>query len=315
MHDLIQPMLHSGVTLTTGETIPPTTELLITEHCSAEDLDHSVCLKWILFPCAGVPAPMRPVLASRTHLSAHNLHYNDISVSEHAIALLMAAKKHITPFDKHLRQGHWSSPSIDTSHGMLSGSKCLLLGYGAIGKRIAHVLDALGVITTVVKRNVDHDLPHPCVGPKSWLTLLPKTDILICTLPATEETYQMVDQAAFAALPTHAVFINVGRASCVDEQALYQALRSKSIGAAGIDVWWNYPPSFPYDNKNDHPPPCFPSKHPYHELENLVMTPHRGSDYRMETLQHRLRNLIVERINQAAEGIPLPNKVSVKHGY
>lgn len=258
--------------------------------------------------------PMRSILQSRPHLSAHNLHYNDISVSESAIALLMAASKRIIPLDQHLRQGHWTPSSVDTTHAMLSGSKCLLLGYGAIGKRIAKVLDALGVEVTVVKRNIDPDLPYPCVGPNDWEKLLPQSDILICALPGTEETHQIIDQATFEALPNHAVFINVGRGTCINEHALYQSLKNKTIGAAGIDVWWNYPPTFPYET-DDNQAPCFPSQYPYQELDNVVMIPHRGSDHRMEHLQLRLRTLLAERINQAAQGVGLPNKISPQQGY
>ncbi len=63
------------------------------------------------------------------------------------------------------------------------------------------------------------------------------------------------------------------------------------------------------------PPPCFPSKYPYQELDNVVMMPHRGADHRMEHLQLRLRTMLSERINQASQGISLPSQISPKRGY
>ncbi len=312
--DLIRPLLDPDVTISTGATIPQETEFLITEHCSGGQLDQITALKWILFPCAGVPVPMRAILGSRPHISAHNLHYNDISVAETAITLLLATSKRIIPLDKKLRHGYWTPSTVDTSHAMLFGSKCLLLGFGAIGQRIAPILKALGIEVTVVKRTPSSELPYASLRVDQWKNALPETDILISALPATPETHQIIDQSVLAALPDHAIFINVGRGTNVDEQALYHALKNGTIGAAGIDVWWNYPSSYPY-MPDDDANPCFPSEYPYQELDNVVMTPHRGADYRMEHLQKRLRSMLAERINQAAQGIDLPNKISPQHGY
>lgn len=312
--DAIRPLLDHDVTISTGSIIPLETELLITEYCPEEQLDQLISLKWVLLPCAGLPMPMRSILKDRPHISAHNLHSNDISVAESAIALLMAASKRVIPLDQKFRQGSWTPSQVDTSHAILNGSRCLLLGYGAIGQRIAPILRALGIHVSVMKRTHDTKTPFPCLTSENWKTHLPETDILLSCLPSTSETEQIIDKEALSALPVHAIFINVGRGSNVDEEELFLALKNKSIGAAGIDVWWNYPDTFPYTSDDD-APPCFPSKYPYQELDNVVMMPHRGADHRMEHLQLRLRTMLSERINQASQGISLPSQISPKRGY
>lgn len=310
----ISPLLENNITLSLGADVPVETELLITEYCPPEKLDQLTSLRVILFPCAGVPILMRPILLERQHIAAHNLHYNDISVAENAMALLLAAKKKIIPLDQHLRTGHWSAGHIDTSHAMLAGSRCLLLGYGAIAQRLAPMLDAFGVHITVMKRSHSAHLPYPCLTTSNWKSEISNHDILISTLPSTPETRQIIDHAALSELPPHAVFINVGRGNNVDEEALYKALSERRLGAAGLDVWWNYPETYPFSDDAQESP-CFPSDFPYQDLDNVVMLPHRGADHRMEHLQIRLRSMIAERINQASRTEPLPDRINLHLGY
>lgn len=311
---LIRPNLNSKIQLTSGPSIPSKTQLLVTEDCSAEQLNLLPDLRWVILPCAGVPAPMRTILQDRPHIEAHNLHYNNISVVENALTLLLSACKRLLPLDTAFRQGHWAPSNVDTQHAMLDGSHCLILGYGAIGKKLALVLEALGVRVSIMKRKPAEDIAYPCYDPTNWKEILPQTDILISTLPATSETHQIIDRNVLSALPAHAVLINVGRGDNVDEFALFQALQQKTIAAAGLDVWWNYPDSYPFES-DENAPPCFPSQYPFQELDNVVMLPHRGADHRMERLQIQLRTMLCERINQASRGQTMPNKINLQLGY
>src|SRR5262249_52309665 len=68
-----------------------------------------------------------------------------------------------------------------------------------------------------------------------------------------------------ALMKPHAVLVNVARAEIVDEEALYRALLERRIGGAALDVWYRYPKE---------PGPTFPARRPFHELSNVLMTPH-----------------------------------------
>jgi len=96
--------------------------------------------------------------------------------------------------------------------------------------------------------------------------LLRESDFVVLCCALSEETRGLLDARRLAMLGPRAVVINVGRGPLCDEDSLYAALRDRSIGGAVLDVWWNYPSA-------DAPPP-WPSKHPFHELDNVVMTPH-----------------------------------------
>lgn len=312
--DAIRPLLGADVELSLGAEIPVNCQLLVTEFCSAEKLDQLTDLKHLLFPSAGVPVPMRPLLQQRPHISAHNLHYNDLAVSETALSLLLAVKKQLLPLDQSLRRGHWSPSGIDTTHAMLAGSTAMILGYGAIGQQLAKSLTALSVNVRVMKRNRVASLPFPCYTANDWQQALPDTDILISTLPATTETHHLINQSTLGKLPPHAVLINVGRADTVDEEALYQALKNQTIYGAGIDVWWNYPDTYPYE-PDDQEPPCLPANLPYQDLDNVLILPHRGSDHRMKHLQQRLHSMLAEQINLFTQGLTPASPIDPLRGY
>jgi phosphoglycerate dehydrogenase-like enzyme len=144
-------------------------------------------------------------------------------------------------------------------------------------------------------------------SPEALHGLLPQTHALIICLPLTPATTGLLGAKELARLPSGAVLVNVGRGRIVDEAALYHALRQGSLGAAGLDVWYDYPPD---EAARTH---TWPSTFAFHELDNVVMSPHRaGGSVDTETL--RMKHL-AELLNAAAEGAPMPNRVNLEVGY
>ena len=95
------------------------------------------------------------------------------------------------------------------------------------------------------------------------------------------------------------LLINVGRGPVIDEQALYEALKSKQIGGAVIDTWYVYPTA-----QRAHP---YPGTYPFHELDNIIMTPHM-SGWTHGTIRRR-QEVMAENIRRIREGKPLRNSV------
>jgi phosphoglycerate dehydrogenase-like enzyme len=103
------------------------------------------------------------------------------------------------------------------------------------------------------------------------------------------------------------VLVNIGRGSVIDEEALYMALKEHSIGAAGLDVWYNYPAS---DKERAG---TLPAALPFWELENVVLSPHRaGLTEGIDLL--RMRHL-ARLLNAAAKNERIPNHVDLAAGY
>jgi phosphoglycerate dehydrogenase-like enzyme len=129
---------------------------------------------------------------------------------------------------------------------------------------------------------------------------------MIC-LPHTQETNGLIGQTELDLLPADAVLVNIGRGAVVDEGALFAALRDGRIHGAGLDVWYNYPAD--KASRSNTPP----ANYPFHELDNVVMSPHRGGD---STDTNRLRVMeLANLLNAAAEGKIMPNLVDLSAGY
>ncbi|MFC2046225.1 NAD(P)-dependent oxidoreductase [Chloroflexota bacterium] len=306
--------LHPDVLLTFGEDVPNPADyhVLVTGRPQREHLTASRNLRAVIVPWAGIPEPTHQLMLEFQHVAVHNLHHNALPVAEQAIALLLAAAKFLVPMDRSLRSGDWRprygpSPSL-----LLEGRTALVLGYGAIGQKVACLCQGLGMAVKAVR----HQSPAaserardgiPIAGVDELHDLLPLANVLIVCLPHTPETMGIVGSPELGLLPPDAVLVNIGRGPTVDEAALYQALRDGTLYAAGLDVWYNYPADEAARSSTS------PSKYPIHELDNVVMSPHRAGG---STGTERLRVIhLAKLLNAAASGEPMPNEVDLLAGY
>lgn len=268
-------------------------------------------LQRVVIPFAGVPLSTRALLAEFPHIALHNLHHNAGATAELAVALLMAAAKFVVPFDQDLRRGDWSRRYQPSPSMALEGKTALVLGFGKIGQRIGRACHALGMRVLGLRRHPEKsdqlDYPAQVYGLSALAGLLPAAHVLAVALPSTPETDGLVGASELALLPPGSVLVNVGRGSIIDQAALYTALKVGPLRAAGLDVWYNYPAD---EAAHTH---TFPGDYPFHELENLVLSPHRGGDTdEIETLRMQA---LAELLNAAAAGQPVPNRVDLALGY
>ncbi len=122
-------------------------------------------------------------------------------------------------------------------------------------------------------------------------------DFFVVSVPSNAETAGIVNAGSFASMRPSAVLLNVGRGPTIDEQALYEALKSHRIAGAIIDTWYRYP--------SPSQPSVLPSNFPFHELKNVVMTPHM-SGWTSGTINRR-RQTIADNIGRRAAGRPCIN--------
>lgn len=301
---------HVRVTAAPDDAQPADCHILVHGAVKAEWLDASPTLRAVVVPYAGVSIEMQELLQRYPQIALHNLHYNDIATAEFAVALLLAAAKFIVPLDQRLRQGDWRQRYSGAPSLLLSGQRALILGYGAIGRQIAPICQAMGMQVSGVRRHPP-SAPHEngvAIYPVTELArLLPAADILICVLPQTPETVGLIGAAELAALPPGAIVVNVGRGPVIDEEAFYHALRTGHLAAAGIDVWYTYPHDEAARGQT------LPSRFPFHELDNVVLSPHRGGW--LEATEARRLQELATLLTAAANGQPMPNLVDKHLGY
>ncbi|MGO2048326.1 MAG: NAD(P)-dependent oxidoreductase [Brachybacterium tyrofermentans] len=203
------------------------------------------------------------------------------TVSEHALALLLSLLRRL-PEAREAQQRHeWSTEigGLQPLHPegrvtTLIGARVLIWGFGEIGQTLAPMLTALGAEVRGAARSAGTRSGYEVIAEADVLGALPEVDVLIDILPASEETAGAVGREAFAALPDHAIFVNVGRGATVDQTALREALEAGTLGSAGIDVT---------------DPEPLPAEDPLWDSPRLLITPHGaggrpvGADERIST--------------------------------
>ncbi len=306
----LRAALRDDVTLTFGET-PPSDgryEVLVAGHPTRDMLAGAPGPRALVIPWAGLPAETRTLLREFPNLAVHNLHHNAIPTAEMTLALLLAAAKWIVPADRALRRGDWSPRYEPAPALLLHGRTALILGYGAIGQHVGQVLAALGMRVLATRRSLTR--AEKRVYPASALhELLPQAQVVVITLPLTEETEGLIGADELALLPRGSLLVNVGRGPIVDQHALYDALRSGQLAAAASDVWYIYP------HETGSRTETFPADAPLHTLDNMVLSPHRagmGGDDAIETMR---MDSLADVLNALAAGDDTFNRVNVDVGY
>jgi phosphoglycerate dehydrogenase-like enzyme len=290
---------------------PADYQILISGRPTREQLEASPNLQALLIPWAGLPTNTRELMVNYPDISVHNLHHNAIPTAETALMLLLTAAKRILPIEQKFRQHDWRPRYGPNPALMLSGKTVLILGYGKIGQHIGKVCRALGMRVLAIRRSAQKLEDDPAQAkvhaPQDLARLLPETNVLMITLPLTEETEGMIGEAELDLLPGQAIVVNVGRGPVVNQKALFQALKCCKLHSAGIDVWYNYPPNV---ESRAHTPPA---DYPFHTLKNIVMSPHRGGgSLEVEILR---MEKIAAVLNATARDGKMPNQVDIERGY
>lgn len=252
-------------------------------------------------PGAGVD----PIDASQLPEGAHlcNCFGHEHAIAEYVMTALLLRQVPIPDADKRLRQGEWRywAGRSDALRPELAGQTIGLLGFGHIGKAIAVRAKAFGLQVHVANRtapsaNETIDRIFPLTELAAFMG---SADSIVVSLPLTEETKGIVAGAELDAMQDHAVIINVGRGPVIEERALFDVLSNRTIGGAIIDTWYQYP--------KDTTETVLPSQLPFHELDNVVMTPHM-SGWTRGTVRRR-QATIAENVRRLARGKALLNQI------
>lgn len=153
-------------------------------------------------------------------------------------------------------------------HGEIRGLTLGIVGFGRVGREVAR--RAVGFGVRMLAANRSQTAPEPGVEriyPLSELDrMLPECDTVLLATALGPETEGLIDQARLALMKPTGFLINIARGGVIDEDAVYTALRDGTIGGAALDVWWQYPTTEEPERR--------PSRLPFHELPNVIMTPH-----------------------------------------
>lgn len=269
-------------------------------------------LRWAQTDTAAVNHVMgKPIWRSDVPLANVSGAYS-VAVAECAIAMLLAISRKLPLACKQQAEHNWDDVAMQgiDLHGKTMG----IIGYGSIGRQIARIADAMGMRILACKRNPERRaasgyllpgtgdpegvIPIVWYGIEQVAEMLPQCDIMMVTLPLTEQTHHIVGRQAFAALPRHAWVLNMGRGPVIDEAALVEALQNGTIAAAALDVFEEEP--LPKDN-------------PLWDMPNVFIMPHVAS---WSTAQaERAGEVLIENLRRDLNGEPLMNVIDKQFMY
>ena len=275
----------------------PEIDVLVTMGLTPEMGLVGTRLKLVQVPGAGIDRIDRSALPPAALLASTYGHENGIA--EYVIGAMLALTREFSRLDAALRQGNWQSQwAVGTAPPpvwpKLSGRTVGILGYGQIGQNVARRARAFDMQVLAIRRDVSRSIGDDLAllgGPDILETVLERSDYVVVSMPSSAETVGWIGEAQLRRMKSSAYLINVGRADIVDEDALYDALVRRSIAGAALDVWYRYPRE---------PGPADPATRPFHELPNVLMTPHI-SGWTDGMLDARAK-LIAENIRRVASG-------------
>jgi phosphoglycerate dehydrogenase-like enzyme len=252
-------------------------------------------LRLVQVPGAGLDRIDRSALPGGASLA--NAYGHETGIAEYVLGAMLALRRSFGTLDAALRRGNWESqwavgvpaPPVWPE---LAGQTLGILGYGRIGRRVARLALAFDMTVRAIRQSpTEHDAREPAFlgGADSLDEVLQSADYLAITLPLTPATRGLLGERELELMKPTAILVNVARAEIIDEDALYHALARGTIGGAALDVWYRYPAA---------PGATCPSNRPFHELPNVLMTPHVAG-WTEGTLDARAR-LIAENIGRVA---------------
>jgi phosphoglycerate dehydrogenase-like enzyme len=234
-----------------------------------------------------------------------NTFHHETSIAEHIASVLVALRRNLIGQDAALRTGIWSSSVYSREIRQpetLRGAVVTFLGFGHIGSAAWNLLQAFGTEGIAITRSGTVD---PQANSLRWAgstdrlaEALSESDILVISIPLTEETTGLVGAAQLDDLGPDGLLVNVARGPVVEETSLYEALKDRRIAGAAVDTWYQYPGP---DGRGE------PSALPFGRLDNIIMTPH-SSGVTAETFRGRARE-IAENVTRLSKNEPIKNVV------
>lgn len=275
---------------------------VIIGNADASMLQRAKKLKWVQVLHAGVENMPKEMIAHPLVLTNMQKIFAPV-IAESAIALLLSLTRGLVQFAiPNFQQKKWMSrPPDNIKLDDLFNKTIGIVGMGGIGSETARRLHYgfnMRVLATDAKPMHKPDFVEELHDPTWFMEMVPKVDVLMSAAPLTKETKEMFNEEVFSKMKPNSYFINVSRGGLVKQDALIDALKSKKIRGAGLDVVTPEP---------------LPADHPLWTCPNLVITGHNSTH--ADSRYERMFGLLVENVRRYTLGLPLMNVVDKEKGY
>lgn len=269
-------------------------------------LDLAPHLRWLALASAGADRALRQAWSRGPNAplitTANGVHATNIS--EHVVSAMLLWARHWPELLKLQQERRWPDdaekpPLVGRE---LAGATLLIVGLGAIGRRLAHLGRAFGMRTLATRRTLTAGESDPDVDALIAIErlddALAEADYIALAVPSTPETHHLIGAEQLRRMKPGALLINIARGDVVDEQALIVALGAGRIGGAALDVFEREP---------------LPPESPLWTAKNVMISPHISGW--TPRYSERLADLLIDNIARYRDGRPLRNLVDVTRGY
>jgi D-2-hydroxyacid dehydrogenase (NADP+) len=282
--------------------IIPDVEILVCFSIDKETFLSAKKLKWIHGAYVGMDKFLFPELLKSEVLLTSSKGMHGDTVSDHAMAMILAFAKGLIPSWTCKNQRKWCQVEVMKQRFEPQTKLLGIVGFGTIGQSLARKAKAFGMKVMATKNRVKRGEKIKYVDrllPKEkFREFLCTADFVVLTVPLTKETYHMIGAKELDCMKDTAILINAARGGVIDEKALIDALVQKKIAGAGLDVFEEEPLS---------------PKSKLWDLENVIITPHvagNRSDY-----FKKVGEIFRINLNRFLSRKPLLNLVDRKLGY
>ncbi len=253
-------------------------------------------LKWVFSLSAGVENTPFEELKRREIILTNTRGIHGPQISEQVIGMMISFSRRLALARDYQFRKRWSQAlPVDE----LTGKKLLIIGAGSIGTEIARKAAAFDMHITGIKKNPSNlDNFESVEGIENLHKNLKEADYVVLITPLTDETFHLMGKKEFSSMKKEAYFINISRGDTVDETALIEALRTKAIAGAGLDVFHTEP---------------LPADSPLWEMENVIITPHNSgiTPYYMD----RAAEIFLKGLALFRDGKTPPNLIDLSRKY
>ncbi|MGH9586029.1 MAG: D-2-hydroxyacid dehydrogenase [Acidobacteriaceae bacterium] len=268
-----------------------------TREMVREVVQNCKSLRWIHTRFAGVDNLLFPELVNSDIVLTNAKGVYSAPLGEFALTAILYFAKDVPRLRRNQAAQAWARFEMERIAGKTVG----IVGYGDIGRAVAERAHAMGMRIFAMKR---HAPEHPDAMIERYYTqaelhqMLAVCDYVVIAAPLTPETQHLIGEAEFAAMKATAVLVNVGRGPVVDTNALVDALNSRQIKGAGLDVA---------------DPEPLPAGHPLYAMENVLLSPH-CADVVAGWKEDAMR-LFLAQYERFEKNEPLLNEVNKRLGY
>lgn len=267
-------------------------DVLVALHVPEDLREKAPRLRWIQGCGAGMEQFAKAVSRVEGLVVTNASGTSAVSMAEWVVGRLLQVWKRFREADLHQREHAF----VRTYGRTFQGSTIGIVGLGHIGRAVAERVRAFGCRVLAVRRSATAgDLsPHAdeLFGPDGLHAMLARCDAVVVAAPATPDTRHLFDAAALAAMPDHAVLVNVARGSLVDESALAEALRRGQLAAAVLDVF---------------DPEPLTAASPLWDLPGVYVSAH--SSVSVDRYVDDVFEIVLDNVQRFRDGRPLRNQV------